>query len=133
MPCPGRHRPATGNRIATFNAEASPLARALCGLVEIAHRIVDPADVVAESPAALPVDALRFLYPSRYCQADLVQQRAWDLFGHACRAAMRRCVAVRDWVRDEHQVPRRHVAQRHDGGLTRCARVRAYAAISRIR
>ena len=53
---------------------------------------------MAESPAALPVDSLRFLYPSRYCQADLVQQRAWDLFGHLPRSYAQ-VVAVRDWVR----------------------------------
>jgi transglutaminase-like putative cysteine protease len=90
--------PATGNRIAAFSAEAGPLDARYSALVEIAHRIVDPADVVAESPVALPVDSLRFLYPSRYCQADLVQQRAWDLFGHLPRSYAQ-VVAVRDWVR----------------------------------
>ena len=75
---------ATGNRIATFSARgAGGRRRTTQALVDIAHRIVDPDDVVAEAPSELPVSALRFLYPSRYCQADLVQQQAWDLFGTA--------------------------------------------------
>jgi len=66
--------------------------------VDLEHRIVDPADVVAETPAALPVPTLRFLYPSRYCQADLVQQHGWDLFGRMPRGYAQ-VLAVRDWVR----------------------------------
>ena len=89
--------PATGNRIASLNADAGLLSVRYSALVEIAHRIMDPADVVAEGPAGLPVSTLRFLYASRYCQTDLVQQQAWDTFGHIPRgyAQVR---AVRDWV-----------------------------------
>jgi len=90
--------PATGNRIAAFSADSPQLDVHYSALVEIAHLIVDPADVAAESPAALPVETLRFLYPSRYCQADLIQQRAWDLFGQMPRGYAQ-VVAVRDWVR----------------------------------
>jgi transglutaminase-like putative cysteine protease len=90
--------PATGNRIAAFSAGASALDVHYTGLVEIAHRIVEPSAIEAESPAALPVHSLRYLYPSRYCQADLVQQRAWDLFGHLPRSYAQ-VLAVRDWVR----------------------------------
>lgn len=89
--------PAAGNRIASFNANAGSLSVSYTALVEIAHQVMDPADVVPEGPAALPVSTLRFLYPSRYCQADLVQQQAWDTFGQIPRgyAQVR---AVRDWV-----------------------------------
>lgn len=31
---------------------------------------------------ALPADALEFLLPSRYCDSDLLLNRAWELFGH---------------------------------------------------
>src|SRR6185295_6374643 len=90
--------PLTRNRIAAFNAPAGSVVVDYEALVDIEHRIVDPATVVAESPAALPVEALPFLRASRYCQADLVQQNAWDSFGHMPRdyAQVR---AVRDWVR----------------------------------
>ncbi len=48
----------------------------------------------------LPVSALRFLHPSRYCQADLVQKRAWDEFGHLPRGYAQ-VKAVRDWVEEK--------------------------------
>ncbi len=92
--------PTTGNRIASFNATPGRVVARYDALVEIAHRIVDPQDVIAEGPASLPVSTLRFMYPSRYCQADLVMQHAWDTFGHLPRgyAQLR---AVRDWVREK--------------------------------
>jgi transglutaminase-like putative cysteine protease len=89
--------PLSGNRIAAFDAAAGAVQVRYAALVEIAHRIVDPADVVPETPAALPVETLRFLYPSRYCQADLVQQQAWDRFGAHPRG-YGQVRAVRDWA-----------------------------------
>ena len=46
-----------------------------------------------------------FLRASRYCQADLVQQNAWDNFGQLPRdyAQVR---AVRDWVRRQPEIAR---------------------------
>lgn len=90
---------ATGNRIAAFDVASGAVLVRYAALVEVAHRILDPDDVVVETPAELPVGTLRFLYPSRYCQADLVQQQAWDRFGTMPRgyAQVR---AVRDWVRE---------------------------------
>lgn len=88
----------SGNRIAAFSASARDLSVRYAALVDLDHEFVDPSDVVAESPAALPAAALRYLYPSRYCQADLVQQHAWDLFGQLPRG-YGQVLAVRDWVR----------------------------------
>lgn len=91
--------PITRSRIAAFNAPAGGLQVNYEALVDIEHRVIDPADVIAEEPAALPVATLPFLRPSRYCQSDLVQQNAWDRFGQLPRgyAQVR---AVRDWVRE---------------------------------
>jgi transglutaminase-like putative cysteine protease len=88
----------TGNRIAKFSSDAPIVTAHYAGLVEIAHRIVDPTDVVAEAPSELPVDSLRYLYPSRYCPSDAVSQKAWDLFGNHPRG-YGQVRAVRDWVR----------------------------------
>jgi len=90
--------PVSGNRIAAFSASRRELSVRYAAVVDLEHEFVDPADVVAESPVALPATALRYLYPSRYCQADLVQQHAWDLFGRMPRG-YRQVLAVRDWVR----------------------------------
>ena len=82
-----------------------------------------------ESPAALPVDTLRFLYPSRYCQADLVQQRAWDRFGTMPRGYAQVRRRARLGARElTFRSARRTAARRCS---TRCARAQAYAAISR--
>jgi len=91
--------PVTGNRIAAFTAEPGPLVADYSVTVDIGHRFVDPEEIVAESPSALPVSTLRYLYASRYCQTDMVQQQAWDLFGQMPRgyAQVR---AVREWVHD---------------------------------
>ena len=67
-------------------------------LVEISHRIVEPADIAAAPPSALDAGTLRYLYPSWFCQADLIQQNAWDRFG-ALPRGYGQVLAVRDWVR----------------------------------
>jgi transglutaminase-like putative cysteine protease len=91
--------PTTWNRIAAFSADASVVDVHYQGLVDVAHRIVDPAGVAAESPSALPVESLRYLYPSRYCPSDVVSHKAWQLFGHLPRSYAQ-VRAVRDWVRE---------------------------------
>jgi len=90
--------PVSGNRIAAFSASSRELSVRYAAVVDLEHEFVDPADVIAESPASLPATAVRYLYPSRYCQADLVQQHAWDLFGRMPRGYAQ-VLAVRDWVR----------------------------------
>jgi len=90
---------ATGNRIASFDARSGLLRVRYSALVEIAHRFVDPSVIVPETPATLPASSLHFLYPSRYCQVDLIQQQAWDRFGSLSRGYGQVC-AVRDWVRE---------------------------------
>jgi transglutaminase-like putative cysteine protease len=88
---------ATANRIAAFDVASGQILVRYAARVEIAHRLVEPDDIVAEMPSALPVATLDFLYPSRYCQADLVQQHAWDTFGSLLRG-YGQVRAVRDWV-----------------------------------
>jgi transglutaminase-like putative cysteine protease len=89
--------PVNGNRLAVFNIASGAIVVRYAAVVEIAHRIVDPAVIEPRSPAELPVETLRFLYPSRFCQADLVQQQAWDRFGAMSRGYSQ-VRAVRDWV-----------------------------------
>jgi transglutaminase-like putative cysteine protease len=91
--------PLTGNRIVGFNAASGAIVAIYEALVEIEHRIDLPACVKPAAPASLPVSTLRFMFPSRYCQADLVAKHAWDTFGRFPRgyAQVR---AVCDWVRE---------------------------------
>src|ERR1700722_9951918 len=48
-------------------------------------------------PHQLPPDVLQYLMPSRYCEVELIQDRAWELFGHI-PAGWTRAKAVVDWV-----------------------------------
>jgi transglutaminase-like putative cysteine protease len=91
--------PTTGNRIASFNASSGQIRIAYEGVVEIRHRFVEPDAIVAESPGMLPVSTLQYLYSSRYCQVDQVQQQAWDRFGTMPRGYAQ-VQAVHDWVRE---------------------------------
>ena len=91
--------PATGNRIVSFNAMPGEVVARYTAAVDILHYMVEPEKVVSEGPASLPVTVLKFMHPSRYCQADLVQQQAWDTFGHLPRGYSQ-VRAVRDWVHE---------------------------------
>lgn len=46
---------------------------------------------------ALPDDVLQFLWPSRYCNSDLLLQPAWDLFGEMT-PGWSRVEAIMGWV-----------------------------------
>jgi transglutaminase-like putative cysteine protease len=48
-------------------------------------------------PAQLPPDVLQYLMPSRYCEVELLQDRAWSMFGHIA-PGWSRAKAVVDWV-----------------------------------
>ena len=78
------------------------------------------------------LDTLRFLYPSRYCQADLVQQQAWDRFG-AMPRGYAQVRAVRDWVRETLALRGRAHRAATPRCSTRCATAPACAATSRTR
>lgn len=60
---------------------------------------VDEQDPSAEqlAPTDLPDDALTYLWPSRYCQSDLLSADAWRLFGTGPRT-LQRALDVSDWV-----------------------------------
>ncbi len=49
------------------------------------------------TPSQLPPDVLQYLMPSRYCEVELLQDRAWQLFGHIA-PGYQRAKAVIDWV-----------------------------------
>ena len=73
--------PPLGSRLLRLRAEPGPLDVRYVGTVEVRHHMAEPARVVARPIAELPTEAIRFLWPSRYCQADRLQQLAWREFG----------------------------------------------------
>jgi transglutaminase-like putative cysteine protease len=91
--------PEFGNRLARLSAAPGPLAVRYAGTVEITHALQDREQVKATPLADLPARSLRFLLPSRYCQADRVQALAWQTFG-SVPAGYAQVEAVSAWVRE---------------------------------
>jgi transglutaminase-like putative cysteine protease len=56
-----------------------------------------PVNAVQHPVEELPAECLQFLLPSRYCEVDLLNDRAWELFG-ATAPGWERVTAVLDWV-----------------------------------
>jgi len=90
--------PSLGNRLLRLHAEAGSLDVRYVAAVEVEHYMAEPAHVVAAPIADLPAQVIRFLWPSRYCQADQVQALAWREFGHMA-PGHEQAEAVGRWVR----------------------------------
>jgi transglutaminase-like putative cysteine protease len=90
--------PSFGNRLLRLRADPGPLDIRYNGSVEVEQVIANPARVVAGAIDALPAEVLPFLRPSRYCQADRVQQLAWREFGQMT-PGHEQADAVCRWVR----------------------------------
>lgn len=89
--------PAHGNRYARLRAEPGNLTVRYDATVDISHHIAPP-DSVQEVPIAqLPPEVLAYIYPSRYCQSDRLQQLAHAEFG-GLRQGYWRVRAIQDWV-----------------------------------
>lgn len=87
-----------GNRCTRFFARKGPLRLYNSTLIEDSGQ-ADPVDLSArEVPVdQLPLDALRFLLASRYCEVDLLSNTATQLFSGLPRG-WQRVQAVCDWV-----------------------------------
>lgn len=92
--------PHFGNRLLRLRAGVGPLHVRYMGSVEVDHYMAEPQHVVATPLDALPPHTLPFLWSSRYCQADQVQQLAWREFGNIS-AGFAQVDAVCRWVRGQ--------------------------------
>lgn len=90
--------PSSGNRLLRLHAESGRLLVRYMATVEVAHYMAEPQHVVSGSVNDLPAETLPFLRPSRYCQADQLQQLAWREFGQLA-AGHGQVDAVCGWVR----------------------------------
>lgn len=88
---------ADGQRSLRLQAQTGPLQLNYQATVEMRHYSDDP-ESIAEVPLyQLPLEALRYIYPSRYCQSDRLAAYAYDLFGQQA-PGYARAQAVCDWV-----------------------------------
>ena len=64
--------PATHNRYLRLSAQPGPLTVGYHAVVQLHHHLAHPQDVHEVPVARLPPEALCYVYPSRYCQSDLL-------------------------------------------------------------
>ena len=89
--------PATCARYLRLTAGPGPLNISYQATLDIDHHVGAP-DIIGETPIArLPLSALTYIYPSRYCQSDRLSLLAMQEFGHLPKG-YRRVEAIRNWV-----------------------------------
>ena len=89
--------PATSNRTLRLTAPPGHLELDYRCTVDLRHHIELPHEVAEVPIAQLPPAVLPYLYPSRYCQSDLLLQFAQQEFGQRWQGYSR-VQAIRDWV-----------------------------------
>lgn len=67
------------------------------GIVDLSHFSIPPSQIHETDVGDLPGTILSYLYPSRYCQSDFMQDIAIQKFG-GIQHGYGRIQAIRDWV-----------------------------------
>jgi transglutaminase-like putative cysteine protease len=92
--------PSTYASYLRLTANAGPLHIGYKATVDIKHHIGNP-DEINETPVSLlPLSALTYIYPSRYCQSDRLGTLAAKEFGEMPKG-YRRVEAIQNWVRSQ--------------------------------
>ncbi len=89
--------PITHARFVRFKAQTGPLVVRYDATVDLNHFTAQPNQIGEVAVADLPVEVLRYIYPSRYCQSDRLHRLAVKEFGHLWQGYSR-VQAIRDWV-----------------------------------
>lgn len=90
--------PVSHNRYLRLCAWAGPLKVSYHAVVDLHHHLCAP-ELIAETPVSrLPTEVLSYIYPSRYCQSDLLGPLVMAEFGNLPQGYSR-VVAIQDWVR----------------------------------
>jgi len=97
VPTTVHHDPVLRHRLLRLRAYAGTLNVAYEAEVELRHHIEQPDQIPEMHIAELPTEVLPYLYPSRYCESDKLQQLANDLFG-LVPPGYRRVESIRQWV-----------------------------------
>jgi transglutaminase-like putative cysteine protease len=89
--------PFTGARLLRLQSGVGLLVVRYRCTVDLLHVQEDPARIPQTWIRYLPVQTLPYLYPSRYCESDVLAPVAMRQFGHLPQD-YRRVQAIRDWV-----------------------------------
>lgn len=82
-----------------FSAAPGPLQVSYQATVELAHRIQKGDHVPETVPAGIPSEVIPYLYPSRYCESDMLVRLAQHEFGKLQRG-FSRVTAICNWIHD---------------------------------
>lgn len=91
--------PLLRHRLLRLRANPGPLKISYQAEVDISHHVEQPANIGEMQIAELPTEFLPYLYPSRYCESDKLQQLANQTFGHL-PPGYQRVEGIRKWVQD---------------------------------
>jgi transglutaminase-like putative cysteine protease len=89
--------PVTGNRYLRIKAMPGALTVGYAATIDLDHHVGEPGQIAEVPIDRLPLSALNYIYPSRYCQSDRLHRFAMREFGHL-RQGYGRVQAIRDWV-----------------------------------
>ena len=65
--------------------------------MSISHNFIDVNEIRYNPTASLNPEGIPFLFPSRYCQSDVMRQQAYEMFGHI-EGPYAIAAAVSDWI-----------------------------------
>lgn len=91
--------PLLHHRLLRLRAYTGPLSIRYQAEVDLRHHVGQPDGIAEMAVADLPTEVLTYLYPSRYCESDKLQQLAAQTFGHWA-PGYRRVEGIRDWVHE---------------------------------
>ncbi|HVE53089.1 MAG TPA: transglutaminase family protein [Ramlibacter sp.] len=89
--------PASGGRFLRLRAFAGQLTVRYQGTVDVVHRVDDPQMIAETWVRDVPGHVLPYLYPSRYCESDVLNSFAMQQFGTLWQG-YGRVQAICDWV-----------------------------------
>jgi transglutaminase-like putative cysteine protease len=89
--------PPTGSRFVRLRAGTGPLVLRYSGMVELLPHLQEPHDIPETWIPNLPGAVLPYLYPSRYCESDVLNGFAMEQFGKLWQG-YGRVKAICDWV-----------------------------------
>ena len=91
--------PQLRHRLLRLRANPGPLKIAYQADVDLRHHVEQPGNIGEMPIADLPTEVLPYLYPSRYCESDKLQQLANQTFGHLPQG-YQRVEGIRKWVQE---------------------------------
>jgi len=92
--------PISGNRYLRLQALPGDLQLSYRATVELRHHRAEPAQLQEIPIQRLPLEALGYVYPSRYCESDKLLRLAMKQFGHLA-PGYPRVQAIMDWVQQQ--------------------------------